>query len=666
MARRPRRFHLPSRRLFRPIRLTGLEDRLAPAVATWDGGGADNHWTTAANWVGDVAPHAGDDLVFPAAAAQLANVNDFPDGTAFRSIDVSVHYQLSGNRIALAAGLGVQGASGLVLIQLAVTLTADQTFSSSVSDITSGYNFSGAIDLNGHTLTATGGAAISGPITGTGSLVVSGGSGRTFLAADNTFAGPTIVSQTPLQVDGTLPGPVTVLLSPNGSGQLYGRGTVGDVTVYDQLGAPFYAGGPTLNTGNLSLADTSQTTFVIGGSGTSVAVTGMVQLGGRLVLSPPDRSGLPFRIGDRFTLISNDGSDPVVGTFAGVPEGAVITVGPNLIRVTYRGGDGNDVVATVIAPAVTAFAVGAGAGGLPLVNVYNADGVLLRSFLAYDPAFRGGVRVATADFTGDGVPDIVTAPGPGGGPHIRVFDGVTFALLQQWMAYDPAFRGGVFIATAHLETYSILPDIITGAGAGGGPHVKLFSGSVVRNHIGPIENAGFFAFDPAFRGGVSVAGVDVRPTHDGPLPGRVVVGAGPGGVPLVRVFTVGSVGTTDFFAYDASFRGGVTVAYHGLATAAGATIVTAPTTGGTEVRLFDLTGQQFGGFTPYDPRFLGGITLGVVTSSSFGGFYDTIVTGAGPGGGPHVKLWKPVNNSATLQQEFFAFDPAFRGGVFVG
>src|SRR5262249_24637762 len=36
-----------------------------PGLSTWDGGGADNNWSTAANWVGDVAPHAGDDLVFP-------------------------------------------------------------------------------------------------------------------------------------------------------------------------------------------------------------------------------------------------------------------------------------------------------------------------------------------------------------------------------------------------------------------------------------------------------------------------------------------------------------------------------------------------------------------------------------------------------------------------
>ena len=33
-----------------------LLDRAVPAVALWDDGGTDNHWTTAANRVGDIAP----------------------------------------------------------------------------------------------------------------------------------------------------------------------------------------------------------------------------------------------------------------------------------------------------------------------------------------------------------------------------------------------------------------------------------------------------------------------------------------------------------------------------------------------------------------------------------------------------------------------------------
>src|SRR5262245_48975660 len=77
-----------------------------------------------------------------------------------------------------------------------------------------------------------------------------------------------------------------------------------------------------------------------------------------------------------------------------------------------------------LTPAVPVYSAGAGAGGQPRVNVYFDDGSI-RQFYAYDVSFRGGVHVATADMTGDGINDTITAPGTGGGPHIRVFDGVT-------------------------------------------------------------------------------------------------------------------------------------------------------------------------------------------------------------------------------------------------
>ena len=67
-------------------------------------------------------------------------------------------------------------------------------------------------------------------------------------------------------------------------------------------------------------------------------------------------------------------------------------------------------------PAVNLLATGTGIGGGPHVKVFDADSGALRfEFSAYDPSFRGGVRVAVGDVTGDGTPDIITAPGPGGG-----------------------------------------------------------------------------------------------------------------------------------------------------------------------------------------------------------------------------------------------------------
>jgi hypothetical protein len=57
------------------------------------------------------------------------------------------------------------------------------------------------------------------------------------------------------------------------------------------------------------------------------------------------------------------------------------------------------------------------------------------------------VRVAVGDVNGDGRADIITAPGPGGGPDVRVFDGTSAALLSESLPYDAAFSGGVFVAT---------------------------------------------------------------------------------------------------------------------------------------------------------------------------------------------------------------------------
>ena len=51
---------------------------------------------------------------------------------------------------------------------------------------------------------------------------------------------------------------------------------------------------------------------------------------------------------------------------------------------------------------------------------------------------------------------------------------------------------------------------------------------------------------------------------------------------------------------------------------------------------------------------------------SFGPLDKEIVTGAGPGGGPHVKVWSLTDNILTLRNSFLAFDPAFFSGIYVG
>ena len=65
------------------------------------------------------------------------------------------------------------------------------------------------------------------------------------------------------------------------------------------------------------------------------------------------------------------------------------------------------------------------------------DGNPAADFFTYPEPFAGGVRVAVGDVNGDGIPDILTAPGPNPiGPNVKVFSGLNLAPLRDFLAYD--------------------------------------------------------------------------------------------------------------------------------------------------------------------------------------------------------------------------------------
>ena len=84
--------------------------------------------------------------------------------------------------------------------------------------------------------------------------------------------------------------------------------------------------------------------------------------------------------------------------------------------------------------------------GAPIVHIYGNDGKLIKKIDAYNKAFLGGVSIGLNDNNNDGILDIVTGAGPGGGPHIRFFDG-SGNLLRQFFAGEATYRGGVSVIT---------------------------------------------------------------------------------------------------------------------------------------------------------------------------------------------------------------------------
>lgn len=150
----------------------------------------------------------------------------------------------------------------------------------------------------------------------------------------------------------------------------------------------------------------------------------------------------------------------------------------------------------------TYVSAGGGQGGEPFVRLLDAElNPVTEAWHAYHYRFTGGVSTAVGDIDADGAPELAAGAGPGGGPHVRLFnrDG---GLRAQFFAYSERFRGGVTVGLGDVDGDG-LGEIVTGPGFGGGPHVRVF------NHRGEVESQ-FFAYDSKKNGGVRVTVSDVN------------------------------------------------------------------------------------------------------------------------------------------------------------
>jgi len=330
---------------------------------------------------------------------------------------------------------------------------------------------------------------------------------------------------------------------------------------------------------------------------------------------------------------------------------------PNLTTTRYFSSSTGTIYQAVTATSNLVI-TGTNEGGGPQVNVYNLLTQETTNFFAFAPSFKGGVRVASGDVNGDGINDVVVAAGPGGGPQVNVYDGTSLQLVHSFYAYNAAFNDGIFVAVGDVNGDGYA-DIITGAGQGGGPHVQVFSGQDYSNI------ASFFAYNPAFTGGISVASGDVN----GDGYSDVVVGAGPGGGPHVLAvsgFQL-SQGTqvvlASFFAFDPGINRGVFVGagdYNG--DIVGDIVVAAGPGGGPHVKVFNGSGTSLiDTFFAYDINFAGGLSVAMADIDNDG--LAEIVTAPYTNGGPEVKVFRYQKGQL---YNFYAYDPLFTGGVFVG
>ena len=334
------------------------------------------------------------------------------------------------------------------------------------------------------------------------------------------------------------------------------------------------------------------------------------------------------------------GGGAVGGTGGGAVGGGGVTAPP---PANFGGVRGQHIFATSTEP-----------GNAPHVQVFNLDGTLRFSFFAYAQNVTTGIRIATGDVTGDGFDDIITGAGPGGGPHVKVFDGQTGAEIRSFYAYAPSFNDGIFVAVGDVNGDGHA-DIITGAGPGGGPHVQVFdgvTGAVIRS---------FYAYAPDYVGGVVVAAGDVN--GDGIA--DIITGTGKGYAAHVRVFDGSTLGILQsFYAYVPSFLGGVTVSTGDINGDGIADIITAAGPGGgPHVQAFD--GRNLNvlqSFYASTSATQNGIR--VTAKDVNGDGKDDFITGIGAGAAPLLTIYS--GSDLGVLNQFYPYATNYTGGFYIG
>ncbi|MFI5460266.1 MAG: beta strand repeat-containing protein [Isosphaerales bacterium] len=373
----------------------------AGQTATWTGTGSNIQASGGAvfNNLGTfVAQNQGAFSQGTGAASSFVDKGSFTKSTSSGELDFTgVAFNVTGGTVDVQTGtLGLQGGGTETGASFSIETAATLDFAgSSAFSLDTGTTFSGAGNLTK-----------DGPTT----LTLPGNSA--------SLTGPTTLNSGTLLVNGSQPGSA---VSVETGSTLGGTGTVGAVATTGGTVSPGDGTGILNVDGNVTLDPSSTFTVELNGPAPGTGydqlnVTGTVNLAGSTL--SPSAGFKPS--GESFTIIRSTG--PIVGTFKGLSEGALVLINNLPFKISYAGGNGDDVVLTVVGPVMppqilsndsTTFTV-----GMPGAFTVSAIGAPLPA-MSETGALPSGVLFVN---NGDGNPVIAGTPkaGAGGTYHLKI------------------------------------------------------------------------------------------------------------------------------------------------------------------------------------------------------------------------------------------------------
>lgn len=487
------------------------------------------------------------------------------------------------------------------------------------------------------------------------------GSGALTLTGTSSYTGNTVVNDGRLIVNGSIANSFVVI----NSGTLLGTGTVGSVSSLGDV-RPGNSPGILTSKGIFTLIQPAKLGMEVNGPTPGTGYDQLVATQGVILNSPT----LDLKIDPAFNpqsavqlvLIENQSKGKVQGTFAGLPEGSLVPLNGVNFVLSYRGGTGNDV--TLSRFSATPILVGSGSAWNNNGTTSATVAIVLPGQTTSAPTYvqplgpnqNSGITVANGVDPNSADRLMLVGAGPGGGSTVKLINITQNTTLLSFEAF-PGFQGGVYVALADINSDNTL-DLIVGAGQGAAPSVAVFNGLT-----GQVITS-FYAFSPQFTGGVRVAAADTN--NDGKI--DIVTGSGFGARATLNIFD----GADSFklksavFTLNDTFTGGVYVSSGDLNGDGRAEVIVGagqgytPTVvvyqGGTNLERIVTT------FYAYDPAFFGGVRVG--TSQATNSSAVNITTGSGVGSPVDIRVFSGTNFE--MLDALFDVLPEMNDGVYMG